>query len=415
MTRELKLALIVGFALVLVVTVLISDHLSHARQTRLASLPTEPAKVTEPPPIALENGADTLPRGTVTEPTPNAPAPLIGSMPTAETEPLVLVQGTPTTLANANGLAGTNGPANGAAPAGAGTIDLINPLPQSTAPAPIGGTTHAQQPANISNQVQPIASNTGRTSGLEDVVRNVGAQLQGDTISFTPGVQTTRQAVNPINGAGTQPQNTNLTGVQPLPLNSGNPLANRTAAANNTPAPTSVLPPAPVSNDKVHTVASGEHLFKLCKQHYGDGKLAKKLAKYNGIDPSTPLKIGQKIKLPSSEVLTGKPAPTTPAPVLTQTNFDSIRGVSPVPGGTNTARVPVIEPRPTAGGAATAGSTPASKTRPYTIKKGDSLAAIAQKELGTIKRAKEIVELNKKLIKNPNNVPLGVTIQLPAA
>ena len=36
MTRELKLALIVGFALVLVVTVLISDHLSHARQTELA-------------------------------------------------------------------------------------------------------------------------------------------------------------------------------------------------------------------------------------------------------------------------------------------------------------------------------------------------------------------------------------------
>ena len=31
MTRELKLALIVGFSLVLVVTVLISDHLSQAR------------------------------------------------------------------------------------------------------------------------------------------------------------------------------------------------------------------------------------------------------------------------------------------------------------------------------------------------------------------------------------------------
>lgn len=36
MTRELKLALIVGFALVLVVTVLISDHLSRARHVPLA-------------------------------------------------------------------------------------------------------------------------------------------------------------------------------------------------------------------------------------------------------------------------------------------------------------------------------------------------------------------------------------------
>jgi nucleoid-associated protein YgaU len=47
-TRELKLALIVGFTLVLVVTVLISDHLSKARQTKLdtgnAQLTVAPAQ-----------------------------------------------------------------------------------------------------------------------------------------------------------------------------------------------------------------------------------------------------------------------------------------------------------------------------------------------------------------------------------
>ncbi len=55
-TRELKLALIVGFALVLVVTVLISDHLSHARQTELAgNIQPEPIKAAEPPAIAMGN------------------------------------------------------------------------------------------------------------------------------------------------------------------------------------------------------------------------------------------------------------------------------------------------------------------------------------------------------------------------
>jgi nucleoid-associated protein YgaU len=81
-------------------------------------------------------------------------------------------------------------------------------------------------------------------------------------------------------------------------------------------------------------------------------------------------------------------------------------------------RAPVVEPRTTLVGLPMPAPSPtaaALKTRPYTVKKGDSLAAIAQRELGTVKRAREIVELNKKVIKNPDNVPLGATIQIPAA
>lgn len=70
MTRELKLAVIVGFSLVLVVTVLISDHLSKARQVHLAevsssqpalvSAPAERA-VTVPPPSAERRVASRQP------------------------------------------------------------------------------------------------------------------------------------------------------------------------------------------------------------------------------------------------------------------------------------------------------------------------------------------------------------------
>src|SRR3954470_12184985 len=84
-TRELKLALIVGFALVLVVTVLISDHLSHARQTELAgNIPAEPIKAAEPPAIAMGNDSPPFNEpapaptpATVNTHTPNTPAPAV--------------------------------------------------------------------------------------------------------------------------------------------------------------------------------------------------------------------------------------------------------------------------------------------------------------------------------------------------
>jgi LysM repeat protein len=378
-TRELKLALIVGFALVLVVTVLISDHLSHARQTKLASLPPDPAKVTEPLPIALENGASSLPQTSVTEPVAHAPAPLIGSMPGTDTEPLVIAQGA--------GTAPLTQP-NVSSPA---TFDLINPTPQASQIA---------QNTGANAGVQPIASST-RRDPIEEAVRSAGGSIQGNNI-YIPGVQTSREQMPRDQTAGmtSMPQNTGTAPVAPRPL--------VTTPAPMTPAPLNVTPATP---ERLHTVASGDNLFKLSTRYYNDGKAWRKLAKYNGIDAETPLKVGQKLKVPAAEVLLGRPA-TTARATLGQTNFDSVRGISPLPGGTS--RPTVVEPR-------TVGVSPAplplatAKTRPYTVKKGDSLAVIAQRELGTTKRAKDILELNRKVIKNPDNVPLGATILLPAA
>ena len=88
MTRENKIALIVGFALVLVVGVLISDHLSRARQLEL----NDPAG-DDPGLVALGPGA-TLPDSEWTpptrEPAPN-PAPVVD---TPAVEPFVFEQGT---------------------------------------------------------------------------------------------------------------------------------------------------------------------------------------------------------------------------------------------------------------------------------------------------------------------------------
>lgn len=54
------------------------------------------------------------------------------------------------------------------------------------------------------------------------------------------------------------------------------------------------------------------------------------------------------------------------------------------------------------------------KTRTYKVKKGDRISKIAQKKLGNAKRWPEIVELNKKKIKNPKKLKVGITLTLPA-
>ena len=338
MTRELKLALIVGFALVLVVTVLISDHLSHARQTRIADLPQDPVKMTEPAPIALEAGADVLPEVRVSEPMAVAPAPLIGSSPMSDVEPLVITQGS----------------AGGA-----------SPLTGATQPAV---TTNPQVPQ------QPVIARA--SDPIIEAVRTQGGRVEGDTI-YLPGVQ-----VREVAAGGTQPPAPQVAQVTPVNLNTPGPVPST--------LPTTVIPTPPTSPttpDRVHTVVSGDSVFKLSAKYYGDGKVWRKVARYNGLpeQPAPALKIGQQLKFPAAEVLLGR-APT-PA---------EARAMAAAPTPRTTAAAPATQ-----------------KTRAYTVKKGDTLAEIAQRELGTVRRAKDILELNKGVIRSADNIRQGMTIHLP--
>ena len=236
MTRELKLALIVGFALVLVVTVLISDHLSHARQAELAgNIPPEPVKAAEPPAIAMGN--DSAPAYETPSPThvvaantpvlPVEPAPTAPTAPvTQDPGPFVLTQGAHS-----------------------------NPTPDA-----------------------------GRVSEHADLIREVnrqGGSVQGDTIVLGP------PAVKTVEETLPNPQPRTPVQVTPLP-----------PVPNATPAPA----------DTVYTVLPGDSIFKIAKQHYGDSKAWRKLAKYNKLDENAQIKVGTKLNIPSSEVLLGKKA-----------------------------------------------------------------------------------------------------------
>jgi nucleoid-associated protein YgaU len=340
-TRELKLALIVGFALVLVVTVLISDHLSHARQTELAgNIPAEPIKVAEPPTLAMGNDSAPPVAPPSTAPAPatiNDPLNLAGTAPTTPTiapalEPTVITQGSRGTLASSEDTA------------------LIND------------------------------------------VRRLGGDVRGNTIFVGPAMKTVQDTLPPTTPYSTPPSTT----PQPTPA--------RTVIPNPT-----TTPAVPANPDRVHIVAPGDNVYKIAKEYYGDGKAWRKLAKYNKLNEEAQLKVGEKLSIPTSEALLGKKPTTSVLPITITALPAPINTPAPI-GSRNKSGGTAIQ---LTGNRTISHAAPA-RSHTYTVKKGDTLAQIAQRELGNARRAREIIELNKNTIKDPDSVPLGAVLTLPA-
>jgi len=59
-----------------------------------------------------------------------------------------------------------------------------------------------------------------------------------------------------------------------------------------------------------------------------------------------------------------------------------------------------------------AGTTPAKPLR-HKIRDGDTLAALAQRYLGSSDRAAEIYEANRDVLRNPDLLPIGVQLKIP--
>lgn len=80
----------------------------------------------------------------------------------------------------------------------------------------------------------------------------------------------------------------------------------------------------------------------------------------------------------------------------------------PAPPAQEQPKAPTVPPAPPA--------PPASSkpdTRSYTVQKGDSLSKIAKRELGSANRWREIFELNKDAIQDPNRIFPGQVLKLP--
>jgi nucleoid-associated protein YgaU len=253
-TRELKLALIVGFLLVLVVTILISDHLSKARTSKLAS--------------------DLDPRSSLVDASvPITPAELAGGRPSvpAPTGPIgdgrVAMGGQPPAGPIAS-------PAVEQVP-DAATVTRVADRPEA---APV--ELELGRPGSGSE----VASTTGGRSTLGSALDDLRSQLEN-------GLPVGAGLDGPGAGSGDSPAPTQPpTGILPTPVGPG-----------------PVIPVQPAQPERWHVVKEGDSAFDIAKKYYGDGNLWKKLQEANGdrIAKNGAVRIGVRIKLPPAEAISG--------------------------------------------------------------------------------------------------------------
>ncbi|MFM7807541.1 MAG: LysM peptidoglycan-binding domain-containing protein, partial [Planctomycetota bacterium] len=146
---------------------------------------------------------------------------------------------------------------------------------------------------------------------------------------------------------------------------------------------------------KMRPIGEGESLYSICKQEYGDGSLAEALARYNKSAVPDPKRIrkGVTIRIPPAETLRGGRSPRasaevarTDVPALAASDVVSVASREPAGASRN---IDVID-SPTTAAKSEASPPIVASERTYVVKKGDTLALIAQRELGSKARWKEI-------------------------
>lgn len=332
MTRELKLALIVGFALVLTVTVLISDHFSQARQAQLATV-SQDAKIAAKTPEAPIRSYDDL----LSKPLPPA------------------VQSTTVSLDPAN--PGTSaGPSAGPSTGPSGGTDLGEAAPTPPPPS-------RDEPIEIRNgrDASQLTQNDPDRA-LRDQARRLGGDLSADgELSVNPGTPAGRsQPTSPV-----KPET-----------------------------------PKPVPG-KTHVVAAGDNLYQLAQRYYGNGSLWPTIADANrdALGSDNTVRVGMNLLIPDRQPAAAKDPVSGPA------RTDVARST---PAKTDNKKTTKADSKPEP----KADPKPETKNATYTVKKGDTIGVIAQRTLGSSKRAAEILKLNN--IKDADSLAAGAVLKIPA-
>lgn len=178
---------------------------------------------------------------------------------------------------------------------------------------------------------------------------------------------------------------------QPLPANQ---LGGRDQLSDGLALPEGVVPIAQTQAavvgvpSELYTLKDGETLFKICQAKYGNGNLWKELAEFNKATVSNPTKLrkGMTIRLPSINVLHGEPQLAALAPVQMPPSVEQ-----------------------------SASPTSVAVAAEYVIQKGDTLGAIASKQLGSAKKWESIYEANRDRMKNPSDLKVGKSLRMPSA
>jgi len=276
--------------------------------------------------------------------------------------------------------------------------------PASTPPQPGKTPPLAAAPGRTPERSTPQPTTPEVTRTLPPIVGPSGGPRTpppGGTATTAPATPPalTRTVIVPeeIPGDATRP---GLEAAQP-------PAAQPNITTPTSPQPTVALPPRPLAATQPtdtatrvkespkpertalrYTVQSGDTLSSIAREHYGDARYWTKIRDANkDIDPDW-IKEGQVLVLPPKEEATG--AGAAPAEKKQPPAAEDAQ-----------AKAKPVETRPAVG-------------TTYVVQKGDTLIHIARTVLGDAARWREIYDLNKDKIKNPDHLLEGTPLKLPA-
>jgi nucleoid-associated protein YgaU len=337
-TREHKLALIVGFSLVLLVGVLISDHVSSSKRAPINQIASSEQSVTR----------TTIPAGV-----------------------------DPTNLVMHDALASKGAGSGSAAPTGS----VVTP--------PTAGASIAQS----------SRSDSARSTDIPDPVAPGRLAVTGTMPEKKLGGGTTDRVIGEIDrglaeavktSGGRIEVDASGNGTLHLPPMRENGKA--IAQGRNLPA----------SNEPVrtHVVGKGDTIAAISSKYYGTVTMWHKLAEFNSLKDGT-VRLGQTLRVPGKDVLLGL-ASAPSARVPDGVNADPAP-VKAVPGAKGDAKSkPIAKPDAT---------KPRIELATYTVKRGDTLAVIAQKTMGSAKKWRELADYNK--IDDEDTLTTGMVLKIP--
>ena len=320
---------------------------------------------------------------------------------------------------------------------------------------PLDSARPATPPTNNNNPAPPpSAPPATRPTPPVNEQKSGGVSLSGAALNPAPGLLPQENPsprgstiilpevkdAAPAAGSGESALNPGKSGVATPPTPGSadggkpkfNPARDERGTNSPSPTPTSVEP-----KTEKYTIQPGDRLSDIAKDHYGDAGLWRMIKEANpGLDENR-LMVGKTIVLPPKGA---KPTSTSSKSAGTSNSTDK-KGNASATAKTNTSteRVPTptspsngpkadsptapprtekkaaeaAKPATNSNGSA-AGSKPTKAGGTYTVTKKDTLRSIARKELGSDKRWREIYELNKDKIKNPDILLEGMKLTLPA-
>lgn len=284
-------------------------------------------------------------------------------------------------------------------------IVAVGILNQDNKPAS-NGMTEAEREAE--RQRKDMALRRDDPSRKSDKKRTPKPRKQGpiDLDDLEPVVKRAKRKARKTKGDGNKPNSADPAGKgkKPGAGNENDVAARKKVGKDDAGASKDIGTSALAKGDwpRRYTVKRGDILGKICAEEYGTSRMVKAVLAANpGLDPR--------------KMIPGKTKITLPAP---DENIVSARGTA---AGKDKARLtsrrrPSFVPNGYVerhAGISKRGEDIRPEKGYYIVRKNDSLSSIAQKQLGSVKFTKALLDANRGLIKDPNNLRVGWKLKLP--